>query len=1168
MNEINFSGQQVFLPAPLLKAIESCNGTENFAWIIKDVITPHLQGEFKDIQVYIAWKELLREIYEIYPIDKIKNYIDKPEQIKETLFPQWRPEATKAHKDIAAAAYFLFKTSPDSSRRHLADKIDEKLFKAPFEDVFGIPFPTTEEDARALNKNLDTKNNSHIDQKPEGAYDEPIQNGVFRPDIFKRQYVVIVLALLAIAVGAFIGIRNYVVGSAPIITADQSPTNSKSLKHQEMGLEFLQAAKDALKIGDDEKYFELLLSANQNGSVIASAAIGVSYRLGDGVNTDPTLSEQFAKRAIERGLILLANAGDRDAAYYYGLMLLHGVGVKKQPKEGERYLNSAYSDGHTRAPLQLALIYQRNGTEEDDCTGMNLAGISRKAGHLAANAVEAEFHIGNLCPDISPEIDVLASVTTAADAGIPYAEWLLGWMYENGRGAPQSDEDAVKWYQAASDQGYASAQSDLGTMYFDGRGVPQSDDEAVKLFRKAAEQGNAHAQTDLGWMYKEGRGVPQSDEEAAQWYQKAADQGYARAQTNLGWMFQEGHGVPQSDEYAVKWYRAAANQGQALAQSNLGAMYFDGQGGVPQSDDEAVKLFRKAAEQGNARAQTDLGWMYEKGRGVPQSDEEALKWYRAAAKQGYDRAEASIGWMYEIGEGVPQSDEEAVEWYQKAADQGNARAQSNLGIMYFKGRGVPQSDQEAANWFKKAADQGNARAQTDLAWMHEKGRGVSKSFEIAKEWYEAAAKQDYARAQNRLGELYMYGLGVEQDLVKAFSLFEKAKNADYDISYYNIGLLYEFGTSETKRNLNKAKDSFIKASELGYADAFTKLGWYEKEGALGKVNFREAEKYFEKGIQAGSNWAKASLGRMYVNSELDTHSFEHGVDLCRDARDEGNVCAGDYCIGLAYFSQKSSIVAKDEAEASLRRSARTGNRCAQTILGVALATNEFSSEFVQYGFLDLIDKFPGQYFRVNLETSSYLNDFSRLLEANFWLQNAAARGEGSEQFNYAIFLVHYLKLPSDSTHVVRLLTEAAERGHRIANCSMVAHHLFKEDGFSDPIQAAPYLTRLMKTDISREDANMSLRDPDYFSRLPIAGRAFAHVFTAPDLADGVIYDHAEENRPLVGGVNTAFNVPIISFGADGDEWLALTDNGQLGKNEIKQCVALDESGNPIRVECP
>ena len=46
-------------------------------------------------------------------------------------------------------------------------------------------------------------------------------------------------------------------------------------------------------------------------------------------------------------------------------------------------------------------------------------------------------------------------------------------------------------------------------MYSIGKGVPQDDAEAVRWFRLAAEQGHAYAQYNLGRMYATGEGVPE-----------------------------------------------------------------------------------------------------------------------------------------------------------------------------------------------------------------------------------------------------------------------------------------------------------------------------------------------------------------------------------------------------------------------------------------------------------------------------------------------------------------------------------------------------------------------------------------------------------------------------------------------------------------------------------
>ncbi len=51
-----------------------------------------------------------------------------------------------------------------------------------------------------------------------------------------------------------------------------------------------------------------------------------------------------------------------------------------------------------------------------------------------------------------------------------------------------------------AEAGDAEAQFNLGVRYDVGRGVPEDDVEAVRWYRLAAEQGDAYAQYDLGGM--------------------------------------------------------------------------------------------------------------------------------------------------------------------------------------------------------------------------------------------------------------------------------------------------------------------------------------------------------------------------------------------------------------------------------------------------------------------------------------------------------------------------------------------------------------------------------------------------------------------------------------------------------------------------------------------
>ena len=134
--------------------------------------------------------------------------------------------------------------------------------------------------------------------------------------------------------------------------------------------------------------------------------------------------------------------------------------------------------------------------------------------------------------------------------------------------SPAQDVEALR---LAAEQGDAEAQANLGVMYMFGRGVPQDDAEAVRWYRLAADQGEAHAQVNLGLMYAEGRGVPQDDAEALRWYRLAADQGNAPAQANLGigMMYAAGEGVPQDRVAAHMWLSLAAARLSAAARDTI-----------------------------------------------------------------------------------------------------------------------------------------------------------------------------------------------------------------------------------------------------------------------------------------------------------------------------------------------------------------------------------------------------------------------------------------------------------------------------------------------------------------------------------------------------------------------------------------------------------------------
>lgn len=124
---------------------------------------------------------------------------------------------------------------------------------------------------------------------------------------------------------------------------------------------------------------------------------------------------------------------------------------------------------------------------------------------------------------------------------------------------------ALREWQPLAEQGDASAQYHLGMLYHKGRGVPQDDGQARKWYAKAAAQGQAKAQFSLGTLYFNGEGGSTDYQQALRWFRLAANQGEALAQTKLAIMYDDGNGVPKDKVQAYKWLSLAATNGDKPA---------------------------------------------------------------------------------------------------------------------------------------------------------------------------------------------------------------------------------------------------------------------------------------------------------------------------------------------------------------------------------------------------------------------------------------------------------------------------------------------------------------------------------------------------------------------------------------------------------------------------
>lgn len=97
--------------------------------------------------------------------------------------------------------------------------------------------------------------------------------------------------------------------------------------------------------------------------------------------------------------------------------------------------------------------------------------------------------------------DAMWHLRWAGARGDSESQYNLGLMYAKGRGVPENDAEAVKWFSLAAEQGFAIAQYSLGMMIALGWGHPEDYIEGVKWCRLAADQGDTYAQNILDLLY-------------------------------------------------------------------------------------------------------------------------------------------------------------------------------------------------------------------------------------------------------------------------------------------------------------------------------------------------------------------------------------------------------------------------------------------------------------------------------------------------------------------------------------------------------------------------------------------------------------------------------------------------------------------------------------------
>jgi TPR repeat protein len=88
------------------------------------------------------------------------------------------------------------------------------------------------------------------------------------------------------------------------------------------------------------------------------------------------------------------------------------------------------------------------------------------------------------------------------------------------RRLPQDYAEARRWLEPAHEKGASTATFILGTMYEEGRGVSVDIHRAIEYYERAVAQGAYLPCVRLARLYADSKGATLSLERAAEWYEK------------------------------------------------------------------------------------------------------------------------------------------------------------------------------------------------------------------------------------------------------------------------------------------------------------------------------------------------------------------------------------------------------------------------------------------------------------------------------------------------------------------------------------------------------------------------------------------------------------------------------------------------------------------------
>ncbi len=452
-----------------------------------------------------------------------------------------------------------------------------------------------------------------------------------------------------------------------------------------------------------------------------------------------------------------AEFGEADGAYALSRLYEDGEGVAPSHRHALFWLTRAAEGGHGEARVALAkMYYEGDGVEKNAAIAryfmknVPIYGLRMKRFVHRLGVGESEAPAPVLLPTRESERLSLGKQAekdgeyaiashiyfAAARGGVVEATYLLGRLYEEGKGVPKSPAEARRRYGIAAKAGNTDAILRLGILAEEGIGGETDGFLAAECYARLEEAGVVEGAFRLGEMYRKGELLPVNHTEALRHYKKAAEAGHDEAVLRLSRMKDAADAVYEKACLAENRgdlasardaYRVAAEMGHAGAAYTMGILTEQTATKATERK-EAFAFYRVAAEGGHIGGIYRLGLCYSHGYGTERSYKNANDLLSIAAKKNYAEAEAHLAALkaqrhrraaerfYSISSVLYRKGNlmEAVKFRNIAARLGSARAMYVLGCHFEFGEGVPADRVKAGAWYTRAATAGFDASRGDL----------------------------------------------------------------------------------------------------------------------------------------------------------------------------------------------------------------------------------------------------------------------------------------------------------------------------------------------------------------------------------------------------------------------------------------------------------------------